>query len=181
NWMEPPAAEVEEASSPAPPAEAARSGPSPIVVGLLVVVLLCLLTVLGGMIAVATGVVSIPGELSVETIDGGGAIDDFYDTARTESITVGGTGSGTIANEFDAHNWLLTVDGPQTITVRVEGTADTDPWLFVYDSAGNQLAENDDIDFDTYDSLVTVDLPAAGTYTLRVVTWGGGAYTISVQ
>ena len=67
----------------------------------------------------------------------------------------------------------LTLDGPQG--VRVYTSSSTDPVIRVLDAEGNELASDDDHEYNSsngYDASVRVSLPQ-GQYTIEVSEWSG--------
>jgi serralysin len=106
-------------------------------------------------------------------------------SSTTSSISVGGTVSATLETLGD-HDWFrITLTAGQSITVFVDGTTLEDPYLYIRNSAGQLLFENDDINPGTNrDSQVSFTAPSSGTYYIDVGAWDEnytGDYTVSVS
>ncbi len=110
----------------------------------------------------------------------GAAYGDVNQTTGGGPIAPGQTVTGNFATATEAHNYTLQGSAGQTLTIRVAGDGISDPRVKVFDPAGSKIAEDDDSG-GAYGALLTVTLPAAGEYIIRVDTWGGGAYTLTVQ
>lgn len=108
--------------------------------------------------------------------DGGDGLETSYITP----IDPGQSAPGVIENNFYAHNWLLIGVTGQSVTVRVDGAGEVDPYLKVIDPAGNVIAEDDDSG-GGLSPLISLALPSSGVFTLRVTVLSPGSYTISVQ
>jgi len=97
--------------------------------------------------------------------DAGGTLD----TAAAVTLSASGdttTVQGHISpnGDLDVYRFVATVTG--TLSIRQEATAgsDLDSVLTVYDASGIIIAFNDDANFSTFDSAVTVDVVAGQTY-----------------
>ena len=85
-------------------------------------------------------------------------------SSTTSSIAVGGTVTSTLEILGD-HDWFrITLTAGQSITVFVDGTTLEDPYLYIRNSAGQLLYENDDRNPGTdRDSQVSFTAPSSGT------------------
>lgn len=113
------------------------------------------------------------GDLSVDVPEEAEAVDG-------ETLRVGDTVTGTLTDGSVDHPLSLETAGEVTIEVRSD---DFDTIVAVLDEDGNQVAENDDIEFgENRNSRVDVSLPA-GTHTVVVDAFGfeGGAYELSAS
>ena len=106
--------------------------------------------------------------------------DEEDNTADTPHVVaVGGAFRGTLADKYD-EDWVrvdLAQGKTYDITLRGIGAdADTDTLLTIYDAAGEQLARNDDVDYEggRTDSALTFTPDASGAYYLSA-----GAYSAS--
>lgn len=106
--------------------------------------------------------------------------EDGHETIYSARIYAGQSWSQTINGLFDAHNWVYEGTAGETITIRVAGTGDCDPEVYVYDPGGSEIAHDDDSG-GGYNAQLTVRLPSSGSYTFRVRVWTTGTYTISVN
>jgi serralysin len=106
-------------------------------------------------------------------------------SSTTSSISVGGTVSGTLETLAD-HDWFrITLTAGQSITVFLDGTTLADPYLYIRNSSGQLLYENDDrVPGTDRDSQVSFTAPSSGTYFIDVGAWNEnytGNYTVSVS
>ncbi len=108
--------------------------------------------------------------------DGG----DGYTTTGGGTITVGGSGSGSIGSLFEAHNWSFQGTAGQSVTINVVGQGDCDPRIRLLDASGNVIGEDDDSG-GGYNALLTETLPADGTYYIRIDVFTAGSYTVTLQ
>lgn len=101
----------------------------------------------------------------------------------TASVTVGAPIVGSLETIGD-HDWFrLDLSAGQSITVALDGLTLEDPYLRIYDSAGNLLYENDD-GGPGRDSLLTFTASYTGTYFVDVGAWNEGYvgdYQLSVN
>lgn len=101
-------------------------------------------------------------------------------TARAGSIGAG-----------DVNTYQTTLIGGLTYSVTLQGRSSgvgtlADPWLGLYDTAGNELRRNDDISTSNYDSQLTFTMGAnaTGIYTLAAAESGNdaaGSYRLTVS
>lgn len=102
-------------------------------------------------------------------------------STTTTTVTVGSTTSSTLEMLGD-HDWFrITLTAGQSITVTLNGITLEDPYLYVRDSAGNLLYENDDINLGVNrDSQLSFTATYTGTYFIDVGAWDEG-YTGDYQ
>src|SRR5215212_9600754 len=106
-------------------------------------------------------------------------------SSTTATISVGGTVNGTLETLGD-HDWYrITLTAGQSITVFVDGTTLEDPYLYIRNSAGALLYENDDINSGVNrDSRLSFTATTSGTYYIDVGAFDEGYtgdYQISVS
>ena len=106
-------------------------------------------------------------------------------SSTTSTISVGGTVTSTLETLGD-HDWFrITLTAGQSITVFVDGTTLEDPYLYIRNSAGSLLYENDDINSGIdRDSRVSFTANSTGTYYIDVGAWDEnytGDYQVSVS
>ena len=86
------------------------------------------------------------------------------DLSTTFSLTVGSTTSGTLESVGD-HDWYrIDLTAGQAITVTLNGVTISDPFLFIRDSAGNILFQNDDLSGSSLNSQISFSATYSGTY-----------------
>ena len=112
-------------------------------------------------------------------------MDTPGNSSTTASIGVGGTVSDTLETLGD-HDWFrITLTAGQSITVFVDGISLEDPYVYIRDSSGTLLFENDDIILGTNrDSRVSFTAPSSGTYFIDVGAFDEaytGTYQVSVS
>jgi serralysin len=106
-------------------------------------------------------------------------------TGTTTSIAVGGTLTDSLETVGD-HDWVritLTAGQKIVISLGAYGGSGVDTYLYLRDSSGNLLTENDDGGPGT-DSRLVFTAPSSGTYYIDVGAWNdqsAGAYQLSVQ
>ena len=93
-------------------------------------------------------------------------------SSTTASITVGGSVSNTLELLGD-HDWFrISLTAGQSITVFVDGITLEDPYLYIRNSAGVVIAENDDINSGLVrDSRLVFTPPSTGTYYIDIGAW----------
>jgi Ca2+-binding RTX toxin-like protein len=106
-------------------------------------------------------------------------------SSTTSTISVGGTVSSTLETLGD-HDWFrITLTAGQSITVFLDGITLEDPYLYIRNSAGALLYQNDDISSGTNrDSRVSFTATSSGTYYIDVGAWNEnytGDYQLSVS
>jgi serralysin len=108
-------------------------------------------------------------------------VDIPGNSSTTATVTVGSTTNGTLET-FGDHDWFrITLTAGESITVTVNGVTLEDPYLYVRDSAGNLLYENDDINLGTNrNSQLSFTATYSGTYFIDVGAWDEG-YTGDYQ
>jgi serralysin len=115
--------------------------------------------------------------------------DIAADTSTTAHISVGDTYTGTIETGGD-HDWIaidLVAGQKYTFTLNGSGAnALEDPYLYLLDSSGTVVVENDDGN-GSRDSRIVFTATTSGTYYLDAAAWGDathsytGDYTLSAQ
>ena len=104
------------------------------------------------------------------------------DISTTASIAVGGTVSDSLEIAGD-HDWYrIDLTQGQEITVTLNGITLTDPYLWIRDSAGNVIYDNDD-GGSGLNSAKSFAAPTTGTYYIDVGAWnnqGSGTYQLGV-
>ena len=93
----------------------------------------------------------------------------------TTTVTVGSITSSTLEMLGD-HDWFrITLTAGQSITVTINGITLEDPYLYIRDSSGNLLFENDDINLGVNrDSQLSFTANYTGTYFIDVGAWDEG-------
>ncbi|NJO19884.1 MAG: hypothetical protein HC838_07190, partial [Spirulinaceae cyanobacterium RM2_2_10] len=85
------------------------------------------------------------------------------------------------ASRYDLHTFIGT--SGQVVMIELAST-DFDPYLFLIDPAGEQIAENDDISDSDRNAALTIELPAAGVYSVLVNSYdpdSRGRYRLRVR
>lgn len=108
------------------------------------------------------------------------SFDDVNQTTQTLTITVGQTVSGTFATATEAHNYEFQATAGQSITIRAASVNTSDPRIKVFNPSGDQVGTDDDGGGGSSAQL-TLTLTTTGTYIIRIDTWGGGGYTLSIE
>ena len=108
------------------------------------------------------------------------------DQSTTTSITVGGPSVSSTLDFLGDHDWIrIDLVAGQSITVFVDGTTLEDPYVYIRNSAGALLYENDDINPGVIrDSKVSFTATTTGTYYIDVGSFDEsytGNYTVSVS
>lgn len=110
------------------------------------------------------------------------ALDDFV----VGAVGVGGTVNGTLTtadcldSEYYVHGWTLDLAAQDTVQIDLE-SVDFDGFLYLLDTAGEVIAQDDDSGVGT-DAALTADL-AAGSYYVMASTalaFETGAYALTV-
>ena len=106
----------------------------------------------------------------------------------TASITIGGTYTGSLETNGD-HDWIaVTLVAGQKYTFTLDGVGSNaleDPYLYLRNSSGTLLAENDD--YGTRDSRIVFTATQTGTYYLDASSWSDathnytGGYQLTAQ
>lgn len=114
--------------------------------------------------------------------------DDYGDTLATATtVTLSDTGaatqSGTIeeGGDADVFQVVATVTGEMTVAQSAASGSRLDAYLYVYDSTGQLLAQNDDSGM-ARDSQVEVSVTAGETYYVKAAGYrqSVGAYTVTI-
>lgn len=105
---------------------------------------------------------------------------DEHDTVLVDSTAIGQTVTGELLKAFDAHNWTFEGSAGQAVTIRVDAIGETDPEVMLFDPSGVLLGRDDD-GGGGFNAMLTLTLPTAGTYTIRIKGWRTGQYTLSVS
>ena len=105
--------------------------------------------------------------------------------STTADVTVGSTTSSTLELLGD-HDWFrISLTAGQSITVFVDGITLEDPYVYIRNSAGAVIAENDDIVLGSNrDSRVSFTATTSGTYYIDVGAFENGytgTYEVSVS
>ena len=101
----------------------------------------------------------------------------------TYTMNVGDTFSGNLGHAGDT-DWVRVNLQAGTYTIKLEGTGSfplSDPYLRLLDSAGNEVASNDD--FNGLNSRVTIAIPEGGTYYIEADSFNSrytGRYTMEL-
>lgn len=107
---------------------------------------------------------------------------DRGDARSRGDIAPGQTVNNTV-DTFDDDYYTLTLSNRTQLTIDVIGRGDLDPQLYIYDSRGDLVAENDDINLsnDNLNSRLSLTLDP-GTYYVVVSAFGnGGDYQINIS
>lgn len=115
------------------------------------------------------------------------AISETSDAAANDttaySISVGDTFSGSLTNATDTADWIaITLTAGESYTITLDGVSLSDPYLYLYDSSSNLLAENDD-GGPGLNSQITFTATTSGTYYIEANSYlsaGTGTYEIEV-
>ena len=112
-------------------------------------------------------------------------IDASENTSTFYSMNVGDDFLGTLSSGADRDNVAITLTAGQTITIQLsgEGSGGTpDPYLWLQNSAGTVIAQNDDAV--GRDSALTYQVQSSGTYYIQAGSFNNanpGDYRISVR
>lgn len=119
----------------------------------------------------------------------GGGSDPNIVCTELPRIDVGETVTGSLSttdptsvygSHYDLYSLQLTAG--QQVTIDMAST-EIDSYLAVYDADGGQIAENDDVDDQTFDASLTLDLEP-GCYRIEATSFDAeetGQYTLSVN
>lgn len=129
---------------------------------------------------IATTEQAVTGQSPTSQPASDGGFNDVNQTTQTQEIKVGQSVNGTLNSATEAHNWTFKATAGQSITIKVTGSNGSDVRVRVFDAAGTEIG-NDDDSGGAGNALLTLTFQAAGNYIIRVDTWNGGAYTLSVQ
>jgi hypothetical protein len=79
--------------------------------------------------------------------------------------------------------WTFTGNAGEQVVIELTANgSDLDPHLYLYDGTRTLIADNDDIDGSNSNSLISVTLPTAGKYTIRVSGFSGsGDYLLKLS
>ena len=106
-------------------------------------------------------------------------------SATTSFVTVGSTTNGTLEKLGD-HDWYrIDLTAGQSITIQLNGVTLEDPYLYVRNSSGTLLYENDDIQSGVVrNSQLAFTANYTGAYYIDVGAWNegyAGTYQIVVS
>ncbi|MGH2541961.1 MAG: pre-peptidase C-terminal domain-containing protein [Ardenticatenaceae bacterium] len=107
-------------------------------------------------------------------------------TLRQGETVIGGSISydQTIIGELVSGPQVWTFEGQaeERVVIALNATSEElDPQLVLYDPAGQQIASDDDRG-GNYNALITIELPASGTYSIYAMAYrGSGAYELTVR
>ncbi len=126
-------------------------------------------------------------------LESGGAAQPVVSgpAATVGTIQIGQTVTGQITNAAYQQDWAFEGAAGDMVTITMVGTNDDlDPYLTLLDSAGMELAYNDDSALPlrrSLDSQLTFVLPASGRYIIRASRYAGsdgsssGAYSLTLS
>ncbi len=103
--------------------------------------------------------------------------------STTEGTLVAGTAQeGELTDLFAAHDWNFEGTAGQRVTIRVEAAPgeETDPRASLVDADGSVLASDDDGGGGLNAEISNYELPADGTYTVKVDVFSEGGYLITL-
>jgi SH3-like domain-containing protein len=103
--------------------------------------------------------------------------------STTEGTLVAGTAQeGELDDLFAAHDWNFEGTAGQRVTIRVEAAPgeETDPRATLVDADGSVLASDDDGGGGLNAEISNYELPADGTYTVKVDVFSEGGYLITL-
>jgi SH3-like domain-containing protein len=103
--------------------------------------------------------------------------------STTEGTLVAGTAQeGELNDLFAAHDWNFEGTAGQRVTIRVEAAPgeETDPRATLVGPDGSVLTSDDDGGGGLNAEISNYDLPADGTYTIKVDVFNGGGYLITL-
>jgi hypothetical protein len=183
----------------------ARKGTNPLVI---VLAIIGVITLIGCLVCVGTGVIGslAIGQVVQEVVNDPtvqAAMNDPTVQAVFEEIgeefgesrqTLGsvsmrgtiarGTTERAVVGDDTDDGW--TFNGELGVSVTIEAVSpdgNLDPQLYLYDSNGQLIAENDDIEFgENQNSRIEIRLPSNGQYTIVVSSFGsGGDYELTLS
>lgn len=107
------------------------------------------------------------------------------DASTTVSVSVGGTITDTLEAAGD-HDWIaITLTAGQPVVISLDGITLHDPYLYIRDSSGTLLFQDDDISSGVdLNSEIAFNPGYSGTYYIDVGAYadaGSGTYQVSVQ
>lgn len=104
-------------------------------------------------------------------------------SSTSATVTVGSTTNGTLEVNGD-HDWYrISLTAGQSITVTINGVTLDDPYLYIRNSSGTLLYQNDDLSGASRDSRVAFSAASSGTYYIDVGAWNenyAGTYQVVV-
>lgn len=107
------------------------------------------------------------------------------DMSTTATVTVGSTTSSSIDTVGDHDFFKITLTAGQSISVAINGVSLTDTYVVIYNSAGDPVAWNDDINPGiVQDSLAAFTATTSGTYYIDVSSFDEiemGTYQVVVS
>ena len=109
--------------------------------------------------------------------------DDYTaDITTTGTVTVGGTATGELETSGDEDWFAVTLTAGQIVSISLDGISLSDPYLNIYDSAGNFLFSNDD-GGPGLNSFLTFEVTVGGTFYIgaRAFSTQIGTYQVSVE
>ena len=111
-------------------------------------------------------------------------VDIAGNVSTTTTVTVGSTTSN-ILEQIGDHDWFrVNLTAGQSISVTVNGVTLEDSYLWIRNSSGALLFENDDANDSTLDSSASFAATYSGAYYIDVGAFndaGDGTYQLSVQ
>ncbi len=101
-------------------------------------------------------------------------------TSDGTTLNYGDQVSGQAFNMDKPVTYLFSGNANDHITINVSSDS-VDTYLVLADSAGNTLAENDDISSDDVNSQIDYTLPANGDYLIGVFAYEAGPFTLGLE
>lgn len=115
--------------------------------------------------------------------------DSLADTAPLGRLTVGSTATGNLEVAADRDWFAVQLNAGTTYTITLTGAQDAggtlqDPYLFLHDSTGKTVSENDDtVDGVNVDSQIIYSVNSTGTYYVEAAAYRDaliGTYSVRV-
>ncbi|WP_277622509.1 M10 family metallopeptidase C-terminal domain-containing protein [Sphingomonas telluris] len=111
-------------------------------------------------------------------------VDVPGNASTTVNVTVGSTTNGALELIGD-HDWYrIALTAGQSVSISLNGLTVTDPYLYIRDSSGNILFENDDIADGNLNSELAFKATYSGAYYIDASAWNdeeSGTYQLTVQ
>lgn len=123
------------------------------------------------------------GQYEISSADLGVLIDDYAGNASTTgTVSVGETITGTAEVLSDSDWFAVTLTAGTVYQINLDGIDGFDPFLEVFDAAGNLIATNDDVSFPAnVNSILLMSVPQTGTYYLAAnAPYNTGSYDLTV-
>ena len=109
-------------------------------------------------------------------------VDAQKDENTTNVMSVGDTFNGSVSDSTDADWVKITFTAGEVYTINLTGNTLSDPYLYLMDSSGSEIARNDDGGLGL-DSKLTYTASTSGTYYLVADAYSTniGSYSLSVE